>query len=367
MVLFLSTCVLVYGYSALDTKAVRVFSVNVILSRPESLVWPLEIAVVGEMGEEGLRIGPNVGAGWKGKTGGAATYRFYVPEDGKYYMWAYALWFDKCTNAIFARVDDHAKAIVGNDPIFQKWHWVRAFSIWLTKGPHVLRLSNHSDNIAVQRVFFVNSGTTLPDDCGIVFSDVFYDGFDGCHIGNFTSWNIVRGQWAVRRPQARHAYVDNALVGESTDSAMILYHADDWSNYSLHVAVKTTASQDPRAAAGVLFGVQAPDHFYLLKWRAIEGSDKAEMQLSRQVDGRTELLGSVQAVCPPDLWHEVRVVLDAETIGVSLDDTSLLELSVDGEVTGSIGLFVEGQTTVYFDDVHVRMVTETADDRLGSL
>ncbi len=365
--LFLSACVLVYGYAALDTKAGRVFSVNVDLSRPESIVWPLEIAVVGAMGEEGLRLGPNVGAGWRGKAGGEASYRFYVPEDGKYHLWAYALWFDKCTNAIFAKVDDHARAIVGNDPVFQKWHWVRAFSIWLTKGPHTLRLSNHSDNISVQNVFFINSGTVLPDDCGIIFSDVFYDGFDGCHIGNFTSWDIVCGQWAVKRPPARQGYIENALVGHSTDSAMILYRADDWANYSLHVAVKTTAARDPRAAAGILFGLRAPDDFYLLKWRSVEGSEQVEVRLSRQMEGRTELLETVQAVCPPNVWQEIQILLQAGTIEVSLNNAGLLKQPTDAEVAGGIGLLIEGQATAYFDDVHVRTVTETTGRRSSSL
>lgn len=356
-----SACALLYGYAAIDTSAGRAFSISVDLSRPESIASPFEIAIVGEMGQEGVRIAPKAGAGWKGEAGGQATYRFYVPEDGRYHVWAYALWFDKCTNAVFAEVDDQERAIIGNDPVYRKWHWVRGFGIPLREGAHSLRLSNHSDNVALLNVLFINSGTVLPDDCSVVFSDVFYDGFDGCHIGNFTSWDIVRGDWAVKRPAAQHAYSENALVGRSKDSAMILYRADDWSNYSFDVVVRTTSSPDPGAAAGILFGVQDPNHWHQLKWKPIQGSNEVEMHLARRVDGQTERLTTFRATYQPDVWHQVEVVLDARAIRVNLDSAKQLEWPVDQDITGGIGLVLEGESTACFDNAHVRTVTDMTD------
>jgi hypothetical protein len=359
-VVFPSLCVLVYGYSALDLTGQKAFSVRVDLSRPEAIVWPCEIAIVGDMGEQGLRIGPNMGAGWKGQAGGTAAYRFYVPAEGKYYLWAYARWFDKCTNAVFARIDDHERAIVGNDPIFQNWHWVRAFSLWLAKGPHALELSNHSDNIAVQSVLFINSSTVGPEDGSEVFSDVFYDGFDGCHIGNFTSWDKVRGRWAVERPEAAQAFVENALVGRSPDSALILYRGDDWSCYSFHAAVKPLPGADPGATVGLLFGLSSPEDFCEFRWPVATGEDKTRMECRRCRDGRTELLAACDAVCLPDRWHEVEIVLEAGAIRVRLDGADVLRRAVDEDITGGIGFLLEGRSIVYFDDVHVRTVTEGA-------
>jgi hypothetical protein len=347
-------CVLVYGYSAVDTTAGRVFSVRVDLSRPESIVWPFEIAVVGDMGERGLRLGPRVGAGWKGQAGGRATYRFYVPQDGNYCLWAYTRWFDKCTNAVFARVDSQDKAIIGNDPVYRKWHWVRAFSLWLNKGPHVLELSNHSDDISLQKILLVNSRVVLPEDCPIIFSDVFYDGFDGCHVGNFSSWTIRRGHWVVEKPPAADAYVDNALVGRSTDSALVLYEANDWSDYLLHVAFKPMISEDPCATAGILFGLQAPDRFYHFRWRSTNEAGGALVQLCRQTGGETEVLGAANVACPPGAWHDVEIALKGRTIAVSLDGASVVERAAERNIAGGIGFLLEGQATVYFDDVHVR-------------
>ncbi len=367
MTLCVSACVLVYGYSAIDTTGGRAFSVSVDLSAPEAVVWPFEVAVVGDMGEPGLRLGPNVGAGWKGKAGGRASYRFYIPEEGRYHLWAYARWFDKCTNAVFASVDDGERAIVGNDPIFKQWHWVRGFAVPLRKGAHVLELSNHSDNISLQRTVFVNSATVVPDDCRTVFSDVFYDGFDGCHIGNFASWTIVSGEWEVKRPAAQHAYLENALVGRSKDSAMILYRGDHWSDYSFHVAVKRAPSQDAGQVVGFLFGVQDEEHLHRLRWKPIAGSDDVEMILTREAGGETELLATSTVACPPDVWHEVQVTLERRVVKVSLDGAEAMATPADRDITGGIGLCVEGQAIAYFDDVHVRTVTDATDHMPDSL
>jgi hypothetical protein len=351
-------CVLVYGYSAVDTTAGRVFSVQVDLSRPESIVWPCEIAVVGDMGERGLRIGPRVGAGWKGQAGGRATYRFYVPQDGNYCLWAYARWFDKCTNAMFARVDNQDRALIGNDPVYRKWHWVRGFSLWLPQGPHILELSNHSDDVSLQKILLVNSSVVLPEDCPIIFSDVFYDGFDGCHVGNFSSWDIRGGRWTVEKPPPADAYVDNALVGRSTDSALVLYEAKDWSDYLLHAAFKPMISEDSRATAALLFGLQAPDRFYQLRWRPTNEAGGALVQLCRQADGETEVLAAAHVVCAPDAWHDVEIVLRGRTIEVGLDGAGIIERAAEQNISGGIGFLLEGQATVYFDDVHVRTMAE---------
>jgi hypothetical protein len=360
-ILLLSAGVLVYGYCAVHTVAGRPFSVKVDLSRPESIVWPFEIAVVGDLGEEGLRIGPKVGAGWTGKTGGAATYRFYVPEDAEYWLWAYALWFDKCTNAVFAKVDTQDKAIVGNDPVFQKWHWVRGFSVRLTKGPHTLQLSNHSDNIALQSMLFANGVTVLPGDQSTVFSDVFYDGFDGCHIGRFISWDKATGRWGVERPAASSGHVENALVARSTDSALIFHRGDDWRDYALRVAVKSMPAPDSRVAVGVLFGVQAADRFYQVQWRSLDESGRSQVRLCRQAGTDVETLAAAEAVCSPGVWHDVEIVLEGRTIKVNFDRTDLLEQSVDRDIAGGIGFLLEGECTAYFDSVHVRTTAGTVD------
>ena len=44
---------------------------------------------------------------------------------------------------------------IGGGEIYNQWHWVRGFEVYLEKGTHTLVLSNHSDHICVQTVLFI--------------------------------------------------------------------------------------------------------------------------------------------------------------------------------------------------------------------
>ena len=351
-------CVLAYGASVFRLGDGRVLSVSVDLANPQTIVAPCEVSIVGDMGERGLRIPPKVGSGWKGKVGGEATYRFYAPQEGRYHIWVNALWFDKCTNAVFAQVDSLDKAVLGNDPVYQQWHWVRGFAVTLSKGAHALTLSNHSDHISLQKIWFVNSSTAVPDDCSIIFSDVFYDGFDGCHIGNFASWEPVSGEWEVVRPEAGSCYAENALVGRSQEEAIILYEGDDWSGYSYRVAVRFGVVSDSDAAAAILFGVLDRHKYFQLAFRTPDENGEVTWELSHHGDQATHLLATSHVAWCLDDWHEVEVVLDGQTVHVIIDGQNQGETAVDGQISGGIGLCVLGQSTAVFDDIHVRTVTD---------
>jgi hypothetical protein len=356
--LFVLMCVITYVYSAVNVHTGQTFSVNVDLGKPLAIVWPMEVSIVGDTGEKGLRIGPKIGRGWRDEAGGKATYRFYVPEDGKYYIWAYCLWFDKCANAVFAKIDNMDKAILGNDNIYKQWHWVRGYAIKLKKGAHDLELSNHSDHISLQKIHLINSATTLPDDCGVIFSDIFYDGFDGCHIGNFASWQPVSGEWFVQMPPKQNCLFENALIGKSRDRSFIMYRDDEWSDYSLNVAVKASLSGDVKASMGVCFGVEDPNNYHCLKWRPIEGTDKSETEVSKREHQETQILTAFEMSWQTDKWNKIEIGLNEGDISVKINDSEPIKTPVTYSVKGGIGFLLEGEITAYFDDIHIRTVID---------
>jgi len=356
--IFVLICVITYVYSAVYIHTGQIFSINVDLSKPVAIVWPFEVSIVGDMGEKGLRIGPKIGRGWRGEAGGKATYRFYVPEDGKYHIWAYCSWFDECTNAVFAKIDNLNKAIIGNDNIYKQWHWVRGFSVKLKKGAHELDLSNHSDHISLQKVLLINSATAIPDDCDLIFSDIFYDGFDGCDIGNFASWRPVSGEWIVQKPSKQMLFFENALIGKSQDSSFIMYEDDDWSNYSLNVAVKSLFSEDAEAVTGICFGVENPDQYHCLKWRPVKGTDKFHLEVSKKAYQQIQVITTFEMPWQMNKWNKVEINLNYGNITVTVNDEEPIETPVNYIIKGGIGLLLEGRNTAYFDDIHVRTVID---------
>jgi hypothetical protein len=353
-ILLIFVCACIYGFSVVNTRPDKLCSVTIDTARPIELVRPCEVSVVGDNGEKGLRIPPKVGRGWCDEAAGHASYKFYIPEPGTYHIWAHCQWFDVCSNAVFAQIDDLDRAVLGNDPVYKQWHWVRGFAVDLSSGTHTLVLSNHSDHIAVQKVLFTNSPLSTPQDCGPVFSDIFYDGFDGCDHGNFSDWHLVTGRWTVTDPTKKMCYIENALLGSSKDRSFVFYRGDNWSDYSLAVAVKSAASNGADGSVGICFGVRDPNHYHQLKWRPGTKQGTVRMAISSTAAGQTVELTTFEVPWKADAWHQVEVGLGAENIVVRVDNSAPVETPLNHEITGGIGLLLEGNIDAYFDDVHVR-------------
>ncbi len=338
-----------YGFSAIETTDGGFFSIEIDAGRTHTVEWPCEAAIVGDEGEKGLRIGANVGRGWRGEAGGQATYKFYVPRAGTYHIWAYALWYDECANAVFAQIDDSAKAIVGNDPIYGQWHWMRGFGAELSQGSHTLVLSNHSDHISVQKILLTNSESMRPGEYEVVFSNLFYDGFDGCDHGNFTAWRQVSGEWTIDNLKADEYNPENAILGRCEDEALILYENAAWEGYSVNLSLRVMEAGTD-AGVGVCFGVRDEEHYYRVKWR------DGRMELARRDGDEISILGEGEAAEWGQGWHRLEIAAREGIVSVTLDNGEPFEVSVDGAITGGIGLWLGGQAEAQFDEIHIRQI-----------
>ena len=347
-------CLVIYSFFAVKKETGPEFAISIDLGKPLAIEWPCEVSIVGDSGEKGLRIAPKVGRGWRGEAGGKASYRFFIPEDGRYHVWAYCLWFDECANAIFAKINDQDKAIVGNDPVYNKWHWVRGFDITLKKGTHNLVLSNHSDHIALQKVIFSNSTSTDPQQTGLVFSDIFYDGFNGCDQGNFTSWQQINGSWLVQNPDSATCLIENSLIGKSRDKAFIIYKNNDWQDYSLDISVKALPFELQGCAVGICFGLTDPSEFYQLKIQTAIGSKTAKIAV---INKDSKIISEFGLPFAINKWQQIQIALKDRYIEVSLTDNEPVRINVDQKIIGGIGLLLEGKITAYFDNIHVRKIT----------
>jgi len=346
-------CTVIYAYSAIGIDTGPIYNLTIDTSKPESIEWPFEIAVVGDIGEKGLRIAPKIGRGWRGEAAGQAAYRFYIPKNDTYNIWAYCLWFDECANAVFAQIDDMDKAILGNDPIYNQWHWVRGFSVNLRRGTHTIVLSNHSDHIALRKVLFTNSDSLTPEDRTPVFSDIFYDGFDGCDRGNFDKWQVLTGHWTVESTTQSNSAAQNALLGQSEDTALIIHQGDTWSNYTLNAAVKTIPSQDSNAVVALCFAVNDPHNYHQLSWQRDEEAGTAKMRLCSKTSETTKLLAEFEVPWHENRWHHLEIAINEKAVTIKIDDGAPVAISVNHRIGGGIGLCLEGKIRACFDNIHV--------------
>jgi hypothetical protein len=88
------------------------------------------------------------GRGEKGGTvlnNGYATYKVNIPKDGDYRLNARVFWKNGDCNSFFYAWDDGKPALLGNDDVFGRWHWIQTESKRLKAGRHTLVIRNREE------------------------------------------------------------------------------------------------------------------------------------------------------------------------------------------------------------------------------
>ncbi len=337
-------------------EASRTHRIWIDAARPSEVELPFEVVGIGDNAENGLWLPPGTGRGWKGEGGGKAAYRFHIPTAGKYNVWAYVLWQGVCSNAIYAQFDDGKKSIIGNDSVFKKWHWVRAYSLELREGDHMLRLSNHSDSIAVIGLLLTNSDQFKPsrDDVPITF---FFDSFDGCDSGNFAAWEQEQGKWTTHHPQSASKLDQKVLIGPASGEGFMIYNRESWRDCHLSASIRFNNPEDRKALASICFRVKDLKNYFALEIVRAPNSGHAEIRLVRVKDGREKYLQKMEVKWAMDKWHDVRLRVQGSDLGVSLDGGKECEFQIAGNTEGGIALRTSGGA-VHFDSIHVSSIVE---------
>jgi hypothetical protein len=349
----------VYLAGSLRTAPAEVHTIWIDAGRPRSIVAPFEIVEIGERGELGLWLPAEAGRGWCGEAGGEATYQCFVPEGGDYVIWGYCLWHDTCTRSVFVQVDGLDKAILGNDPVYDKWHWAKGFSLRLERGLHTIRLLNHSDNIAVRALLLVNDAQYAPPGADpLAAADLFSDDFNGCDKGNFPLWRKLAGEWEVQHPADRENKADNVLIGRSTDTAALMLKTRDWGECRLAVQVLVPASIDSSAAVGIRYGVRDERNYRELRWSKSPGGTGAVLRHLRCLDGAVEGIASHEIPWQYGLWHDVQIDVHQGHAQILLDNGLSLTGGEDTAPAGGIGLALYGKAEAQFDNVRVQSLAE---------
>lgn len=324
-------------------------------ARPVSIEPPFEIVEIGENGELGLWLPAQEGHGWKGEAGGEAIYQFYAPVSGAYTVWAYCLWHDACTNAIYAQFDDLDKAVLGNDPEYEKWHWVKGFEVPLEKGLHQLRLANHSSNIAVQRVFLTNDALMTPPNVDTMAGTIlFRDDFNGCDRGNFPLWRHVAGKWEVDEPENLKSDADNVLVGTSDEKAVITYDNYTWNGIRMKVSVFSDSPSEPDAAIGIRFGIVDDKNYQEIRLTLLPDGEEAIASHVQYKFGQAKTLAQGKVPWQQGNWHELYLDATQSKPTLLLNGGALFTGGHGEEVRGGIGFALYGDIQASFDNVLIQ-------------
>ncbi len=262
------------------------------------------------------------------------------------------MWHDECTNAIYVQIDDIDKVVLGNDPVFDTWHWCRGFEIDLKCGFHTLHLSNHSDNVAVQKVLLTDSAERSPSGKDLATIELFYDDFNGCDHGNFPLWKAYGGEWSVKRRE-NHDRSNNLLIGKSSDHALLALSDRQWNEYSLTVSVFSPDGGEEGAWTGICFGLESESEYCQVRWSEEPSGGLAQMEVVRVTTEGTRLLAAFQTPWDSGQWHVVELDVQAKQLLITIDGGIKHAARLEGKFQGGIGLSLAGDIETRFDNVRV--------------
>ncbi len=289
------------------------------------------------------------GQGWRGKGGGEISYRIETRNAGDYHIWARTLWKDGCTNAVFLSANGGSKVVLGNDAIFGQWHWTKAVPLQLEKGVNVLKLSNHSDGIAIDKLVVTDNPLYLPDGLGEGITQ-FSDGFAGCDVDNTGSWNFDAGIWRVVPGVGdSESGANDCLAQWDPGGGVARGGYRVWKDYEGSAKMMLTAP----GTAGFAFFDMGTESRYQMNLEIAE--DRAKIQLIRVVDGKRWVIAEASdASCSLDRWYELGYRFELGNGVALLDGEPLFKFDLLGEREGGIALVTEKTGGVYFDSVEVK-------------
>jgi hypothetical protein len=104
-------------------------------------------------------------------------------------------------------------------------------------------------------------------------------------------------------------------------------------------------------AAGIAFGIRTDGTYYGVRANALENN----MLVFKVVHGQRTVLKTIgNATTTTRAWHTLEIDIEGKNVSASLDGASKLEsMPLDGDVTGSVGLWSKADSRVLFDDFTV--------------
>lgn len=290
---------------------------------------------------------------------GKATLTVNAASEGPYFAWARAHWRDTCSNSFSLKVGEQPEKDVGNDDVFNTWHWVPAGKFNLVQGKNPVVLTEREDGIELDQLLFTHdaafqpTGQVSPIGCsrGVRrFADTFArspgHGMDG--------WDLVAGDWHIAFSFDPNRIPNQyALVGAAAEpgkgDALALIQGAPW--YGTRISFSINPLKDGKFGAVLDRGLDG-------QGALLAGFEMAGGHASAVADQARTDLGAAMKL---DQWHRVTIERWAWILRIVVDGREVLARYDLAPRAGRIGLFVSSGSAV-FDDVDVEEIPWQADN-----
>ncbi|MGQ9661167.1 MAG: hypothetical protein ACUVWX_02380 [Kiritimatiellia bacterium] len=350
------------GHGEKDTRAaVPAGSFVVELASPQQITAPF---VVGEdpLLASGYALLLPEGAGSARKTG-KAVFTLQTPTTGVYYVWAYVLWRDSCGNSFSVQIDDLPAYLVGQDALYNTWHWVKAGRYNLEENrTHKLVVQEREDGIAVGQFLFTPQERFVPSgpfrkDGSTRGIRRFADDFARSPGHGLEAWDLTSGHWEIafsldpNRIPNQYALVGQ--VAESDTPALALIKGPDWEGCRLEFSV----FPEPGSCFGAVLERAAGDAESALQIEFFAGTDQGTIHVSSLAGRAVQHFRGLRA----SQWHRIGIDRWAWILRILVDDEPVFQQFDLEPRPGGIGLVVR-RGSVFFDDLTVEEVPWQAED-----
>lgn len=290
---------------------------------------------------------------------GVARFIVQVPQAGTYHSWIRTRWSDECANSCRLQVGGDREFIVGQDAIYDTWHWVRAGEHVLTNQAVEVALAGREDGIAIDQVIFTPDPTFAPSGNirgGKIEPGVrrFADNFDRSPGHGLEPWSVTSGEWNIlfdldpnRIPLQ---YALRGAASSETGQAEIRAGSEWWDGLDL----RTRIHMPPHTAAGV---VLTDDEGSVTTIQLKSATKLTELVVTHGLQTEVVTLPDPQ---PCNQWYALTVERWAWLLLVYLDDQRIYtEFNLEpGAVQAGLQVH-HGDPT--FDDVAITEILWVAD------
>lgn len=293
---------------------------------------------------------------------GLAGFEFKALRAGRYRAWVHSYWRHSCANSCSLTVDNSTAYTVGQDAVFNAWHWVKAGSYDLEEGTHDLKILGREDGIRIAQVLLTDDKEFMPSGIFVpvlarMSERTFADNFARSPGHGMEAWNLLSGQWDIsftldpNRVPNQYSLV--GTTGTNGACAVALIDGPAWKGCSIGFSA---SPQD-----GGEFGAVLEHNDQTGQTTRVVFKVSDESSTVRVTGPGLDAVHNIGRTVRPEQWHRVKIERWAWSIRVTVDDNEVFSRYDLAPGAGGLGLLVVSGTTV-FDDVAAKEILWQAED-----